>query len=400
MIKYILILVMLTASIILMAGCSDSPNDPSKKFTVNIPYKVVPYEVSCEDFYLIYARDSTDDRISTDYYWAGLKNVTKSEWVILSDTGKQADVFTNYFDMLIGLPIKTGHQVNSSDYYEVRVFRCAFFSEIGDTSEVDLFGLSPQFRFTDLTAWGPDDSCDTKCCTEGPKYSQFVHFVDDAIMVESRIGTQYGHLCGWRPPPAQGAEIMSASFAYCSIGKEVNSKTKWGQSGFALLRPLDKIYVYPSYYCEVNGDFGVEQWFAYQYPDLVDDSPLIGEEHVYICSLNTYGGEWCFRIDGDSIETGFFASSIWESGGSKITFSGEVGHLENDMPGITDTPVVFSELWYMQKYDNHYQPMIYHSIKDHWGSDDDTEWGFEWDTISITKHVTEIRVWDNYPLQF
>ncbi|MEZ5360602.1 MAG: hypothetical protein R3F48_17440 [Candidatus Zixiibacteriota bacterium] len=383
---------------IILTGCG-KPKDPSVMLAVDIPYRV--YDIPgliCEDFYVTYVKDSSSDRNLSNYYWLGLKNETEDKWVFLSDSGKQGDGNSNYIDLLLGSFIKTGYHINVHEYYSAYVYRCNAPDKIGDTNSYNLYGKSLEFKFSDLTAWGPDDSCDIKCCTEGLNYSQFVHFVDNASSIETRISTQYGHLCGWLPPPAEGSDEMSSSFAYCSIGKEVLGETKWGQVGYTLTRPRDRIYVYPSYYCEVNDEYGVNQWFAYLDPALINDSPLVNEDHVYLCSLNTSCGEWCFRVDGDSLKPGFIPSVIWDDGGTKITLSGEVSHVENDMPGDANNPMVFSDMRYMLKNDNYSKKMVYNSQIDHWGSDNENEWGFSWDTITTTKYVDSIYVWDKYPL--
>lgn len=61
-------------------------------------------------------------------------------------------------------------------------------------------------------------------------------------------------------------------------------------------------------------------------------------------------------------------------------------------------PTVFADMWYMKSGDQHYRKLAYNTLQDIWGSDNESEWGFSWDTITTTQQIEQIRIWDNYPL--
>lgn len=68
------------------------------------------------------------------------------------------------------------------------------------------------------------------------------------------------------------------------------------------------------------------------------------------------------------------------------------------MPGNDLNKAIFSDLWYMKGSDSYYQRLTYKTTIDRWGSDNESEWGYDWDTISTTKYVEKILVWDKAPI--
>ena len=391
--------------IIVVTACmifSCNPNKPADQAgTLEVGYcgKIDSTWSCCTDVYSICIRDYTSSRSDTALYWLALVPYWGTEPVVVGDTALPLDTASTYNYRSIAMPISAAHNVNCNQAYNFYAYRCYRLSDVGDVSKADVCGKTPNTRYLTPTDFGIN--CATECCTEGPKYCEFQHQVDNVVAVKASILTQYGRLCGWSSNPDSTSDVGAASFVYCGIAKEEDGQTYWAQVGYGIFRPAGRIYVWPSFYCEASTDSEPAQWYAYQDPNLVADSPLVNEWHSYACDLDETIGKWHFFIDGVAVplDPDYIPnSSIWENPGEICSWAGEISHLESDMPGTSNDPVVLDSLAYMLQGDNYFRNALYDLQTDRWGSDDPYQWGFQWDTISSTGIVTQIRIWDRTPL--
>lgn len=243
------------------------------------------------------------------------------------------------------------------------------------------------------------NDCDTMCCTGWKKYSQMQHFENDIEGVEAKITTRYGKLCG---EAANVDDVFTQTFVYCGISKEVGNQVKWAQTGYSFWREDGDMDVIRSVYVEVQGDKSYPyQWFRYVVPNPngPDQPPSDGDTIRYSCDLNTVESKWYFFINGTAVNYDPWPPppsdpNSWSSGGTNIVIAGEIGHNEGDMPGTYSAPCRFEDIIYRLGGSSLYI-QAHCDPKDYLNTDDNTQWGIEWDTS--LNLIREVRLWDNFP---
>ncbi len=190
------------------------------------------------------------------------------------------------------------------------------------------------------------------------------------------------------------------SIVYCCIANKDDKR--WAQMGYGAMRPEKFMLTFPSFYSEVQGDEGVQQYWSALYPNGYphgDDPPYPpgeGDIYDYKFELDTYNGEWLFYLDNNLVDDNIGGDTYWSNNneGNIVTWTSETTNSNHDMAGYYANPCKFTSL-FVQRYNQYESTQYKNNTFKICYSDSPSEWGIEWDT-SFT-YVNEVRIWDINP---